>query len=387
MKKQTTIFCLTLILVFTVVSTSGNALAKGPETYKVGAVMPLSGHAAFYGKWGQTGAIIATEEINEKGGINNVNVQVIYEDNVAQTTKSVNACNKLVRMDKVQYLFSGITKVIMAMAPIVNRNKVVLINATAQSPDLVKAGPYVLHIMANVGYEVKVFTRYMKETMPHIKTLATFVVKDEFGISLREALIEECKAVGIGYAGGEFMDFQAPTYKTQLAKLKALKPDAIYLASYGKQDMVLAFKQAQELGIEAQWLGFQGMATPGLWEETNGANEGAVFTQPLFDPKSDNLITKEYVARYKKKTGKMPELYGAQCYDAVHLFRHAVNYLNKKNLDYNGENLRNALLNIGKFKLSTGDLIFQSDGTCVKPVAIRKVVKGKFEDITVVPAM
>ncbi len=144
--------------------------------------------------------------------------------------------------------------------------------------------------------------------------------------------------------------------------------------------------KAKELGIETQWLGFQGMATPGVWEESNGGNEGAIFTQPPFDPQSDNSITKEFVTRYQKKVGKLPELYAANGYDAVFLFKNAVDYINKKKMALSGENIRKAFLDVKTFNTSSGTLIFQDNGTCIKPIAIRKVVKGKFEDITILPA-
>lgn len=349
------------------------------KTFTIGAEYPLSGHAAIYGNWMLEGAMCAVKEANEKGW----NLKLIAEDDAGETTKALSAFNKLARVDKVPFILSGFSTVVMATSPIAARNKIVILNTSASSPDLEKAGPYTFSDLPNLTQEIKVLAQYVKTNMPNVKKVATFVTNDVFGIGAREAVIADFGHMGIKVVGGEFMPFQASSYKTQLAKLNALGADAIYMASYGKQDMILAFKQAKELNMKTQWLGFEGMATPGVWEQSEGGNEGAVFTQPPFDPQSDNPITKDFVKRYKEKTGKMPELYAANAYDAVNLFLAAAQALSEKHMAVNGENIRKFLLEKRKFNTATGQLIFQDNGTCIKPVAIRKVEKGKFVTLTV----
>ncbi len=356
--------------------------AAEPKNYKVGANFPLTGHVAIYSTWTVNGAQCAADEFNEKGDIK---IELIAEDNSADTAKGVSAFNKLARMDKTPCVLSAVSKIIMATAPIAERNNVAIFNVGAISPDLLKAGPSVVHVIPLITYEIKALARYTKEKLPQVKTVATFVTNDVFGLGARDALISEFQAQGIKYVGGEFIELSAPSYKTQLAKLKALNPDAIYTATYGKEDMILAFKQAKELGINTQWMGYQTMAAPGIWEGSNGGNEGAVFTQAPFDSASDNPVTQAFVSRYKKKYGQVPELYAAIGYDAVLLFKRAVELINKNNMALNGQNIRKALLEIRKFETSTGTLIFEDNGTCIKPVAIRKVVQGKFENIVIVP--
>jgi branched-chain amino acid transport system substrate-binding protein len=308
-------------------------------------------------------------------------IELILEDNAGDTAKAVNAFNKLARIDKVPCVISAVSKVIMGTAPIANRNQVVILNVAGVSPEMVKAGPYVFHVVPNLTAEIKALARYVKTSMPQVKTLATFVINDVFGLGSRDAVISEFGALGIKIVGGEFMEYNATTFKSQLTKLKAMEPDAIYMAHYGKEEIILAFKQAKELGINTQWLGFAGMTATGVWEESNGGNEGTIFTQPLFDTESNNPITQAFIARYKKNIGKIPEVNAAMGYDAILVFKGAIDQINKEKKAVTGENIREALLKIRKFNTSTGDLIFQDNGGCSKPIAIRKVVKGKFETI------
>jgi len=357
-------------------------LAGEPAIYKIGANYPVTGPTAAYQTWTTNGILCAIEQINEKG---ETKIELILEDNGGETAKGVNAFNKLVRMDKVPCVLTGVSTIIMGTAPIANRNQVVILNTTAVSPEISKAGPYVFSVLPNLTGEIKALARYVKGNMPQVKTLATFVTNDVFGLGARDAVNSEFGGLGITIVGGEFMEYQATSFKSQLAKLKAMNPDAIYMAHYGKEGIVMAFKQAKELAINTQWLGFQGMTAPGVWEESNGGNEGTVFTQPPFDAESNNPITQELAARYKKKTGNVPDTYSAIAYDAVFIFKQAVDYINNRKLPMTGENIRTALLGIRKFNTSTGPLIFKDDGTCTKLVAIRKVVKGKLETIVILP--
>ena len=73
----------------------GGAAAGGSNTFKIGAIGPLTGAAAAYGNAVVNGAQIAVDEINEAGGINGVQIEYKSEDDELNAEKSVNAYNTL----------------------------------------------------------------------------------------------------------------------------------------------------------------------------------------------------------------------------------------------------------------------------------------------------
>ena len=77
-------------------STGDNAgtTAEG-GVLKIGGIGPVTGGAALYGIAGKNAAELAVKEINENGGINGMQVEFKFDDDVHDAEKSVNAYNSL----------------------------------------------------------------------------------------------------------------------------------------------------------------------------------------------------------------------------------------------------------------------------------------------------
>ena len=65
------------------------------DTFKIGAIGPITGAAAVYGKAVENGAKLAVDEINAAGGINGKQIEFKFEDDEHDAEKSVNAYNTL----------------------------------------------------------------------------------------------------------------------------------------------------------------------------------------------------------------------------------------------------------------------------------------------------
>ena len=132
----------------------------------VGFISPLTGDAATYGEPGQKVTQLAVAEINNAGGINGRELQVIYEDGKCNGKDAASAMQKLVNVDKVQAVLGGFCSgESLAAAPIANANKVLLFSPGSSSPDLTEAGPYFFRnypsdesqgkVLAEVAYNTK----------------------------------------------------------------------------------------------------------------------------------------------------------------------------------------------------------------------------------------
>ena len=64
------------------------------EEIKIGAILPLTGDAAIYGKDAKEGIDLAEEEINKSGGILGKRIVVSYEDSQALPKVGVMAFNR-----------------------------------------------------------------------------------------------------------------------------------------------------------------------------------------------------------------------------------------------------------------------------------------------------
>ena len=82
-------------------------------TYKFGGLGPLTGEAAIYGNAVKNGAQIAVDEINAKGG---TQIELMFQDDVADGETSINAYNKLLD-DGMQVLVGPTTPVRLWLFP------------------------------------------------------------------------------------------------------------------------------------------------------------------------------------------------------------------------------------------------------------------------------
>ena len=111
--------------------TSGETADAG--TYVFGGIGPLTGEAAIYGNAVKNGAQIAVDEINALGG---VQIELKFQDDVADGETAVNAYNKLLD-DGMQVLVGPVTTgSAIAVSAKLYEDRVFGLTPSASSPDV-----------------------------------------------------------------------------------------------------------------------------------------------------------------------------------------------------------------------------------------------------------
>ncbi|RLA99718.1 MAG: ABC transporter substrate-binding protein, partial [Deltaproteobacteria bacterium] len=150
------------------------------KVIKVGAILRLSTGASD-GLPAKRGIEIAVDEINAAGGINGKPLKVIYEDSKDSPQASVTAFEKLISMDKVKVvigpMMSGNT---LAVAPIAERNHVVVITPNGTSPKISNAGKYIYRGCTRIDKQAEALTKYAKDKMG-VKTVAILYSNEPYG--------------------------------------------------------------------------------------------------------------------------------------------------------------------------------------------------------------
>jgi len=119
---------------------------KSNPGYVIGCSAPLTGDGANYGRSVKEGVDLATEEINREDFLNNP-LKVIFEDDRMNPNDGVNAINKLILTDKVPVIIGPFgSSIVMATAPIADKNGTVIISASATADAIKDAGDYIFRI-------------------------------------------------------------------------------------------------------------------------------------------------------------------------------------------------------------------------------------------------
>ncbi len=161
---------------------------REPKMIKIGAIMPLTGELATYGIPVKKGMELALEEINERGGINERTLKIIFEDDLGDPKMAVAAFNKLIDREKVPIILGPLTSsASMATAPVAERRKVVQLSTMAGTIDLKYAGDYVFRVFASNEYQSKAVADKAIDVF-HAKRAAILYINNAYGQGSKEVV-------------------------------------------------------------------------------------------------------------------------------------------------------------------------------------------------------
>jgi branched-chain amino acid transport system substrate-binding protein len=172
--------------------------------------------------------------------------------------------------------------------------------------------------VANDGQLGGTLGRYAVTTLKAQK-IAVIDDRSAYGQGVAEEFIKGAKKVGgAQIVAQEFTNSNATDFNAILTKIKAKKPDVVF---FGGMDAVAGpmLRQMKQLGINAKFMGGDGMCTESLNTLSGGAMaDGQVICAEaggVVD--AQKKVMEDFRANYKKKFGVEVQIYAPYVYDAV----------------------------------------------------------------------
>lgn len=285
-------------------------------TVRIGLLAPLTGTGGPYGAEEEQAARAAVKIINDAGGVLGKKLELVVADDESQPTSGVAATRKLVDVDKVVSI-GGVwsSAVALAIKPITLERGVLL--TVVGSADEITDGNnrnLVWRFQTNGKNWGEAFSKAMVKD--GIKTASILVLQTPFTQStiqpFRKAFTD---------AGGKVLDevsFNAgqPSYRTEVERVFAQKPDAVFVAAYINELSAIA-KEAFRSGYESKIYAFGNAAgSNGQFVKNVGANvaEGVVWTQQV--PVGKSVAYSRYLKEIGKPEGTIMT-FGAQVFDQI----------------------------------------------------------------------
>ena len=357
---------LVLLLALFVVSCS-----KKEETIKIGTVLPLTGSAAVWGQNAKKGIELAFDELQKSNEAFAGKIEVIFEDSKSDPIEAVSAIKKLIDINKIQVVIGDIASSnVLAMAPIAEKSKVVLLSPGASNPQISSAGEYIFRNWQSDALEAKVDAQFAFKTLKYRK-MAILYVNNAYGVGLESVFVEEFTKLGGAITISEQFKQESTDMRSQLNKIRSMKPDAIYLPGY-PPEMAIILKQSKELGIAFPMLSVQAFDDPQIVEIAKEAAEGVIFSIPM-PPDTTNTIVRTFIASYRTKFKQEPGVCSNTGYDA---FRIVIWALQEK--ARTGEQIREEFLKLKDFPGAAGLTTFDENGDVVRPFIFMVTKSAKF---------
>jgi branched-chain amino acid transport system substrate-binding protein len=292
------------------------------ETLKFGIPLPLTGTNAKFGEIEKKSYEIALEEINAKGGIKGKKVVLEFEDSQGKPEISRSIVERLIDVKKQPVIFgeysSSSSKAVAAVA---EERKVPYLVVTGATDDITQQNyKYVFRMNPTNNYYTVGLMSFLKEVVKP-KNIAILYESSDFGTSGAEDMVKQAKKFGMEVLVNDQYEKGAVDFKPTLSKVKAAKPDVIYMVSY-VMDAALLMRQIRELRIDAKLYagGAAGFAIPEFIQNAKEASE-LVITATLWSPQVKYAGASAFAEKYKKLYQDYPSYHGAEAYSALYIIK------------------------------------------------------------------
>ena len=363
-----------LALAFSCARPGNDNNPSNQSTIKIGYFGDLTGPTFNFGQSAYNGVLMAASEVNQNGGINGKQIDIVIEDDKGSPEEAARLTAKLIDQDKVVAIIAGGTSGnSRAAAPKAQSSHIPLISPSSTDPAVTQTGNYIFRACFVDSFQGEVMASFAANTLKAQKAAIIFDFNSPYGRGLTEYF-----ELSFSKLGGRIVAKQSYTqgdadFKGQLSTIRSAEPDVIYIPGY-YGDVALIAKQARMTGLTQPLLGGDGWDAPELWQLGGDALNGAyISTHYSIDDPSPAI--QAFVESYKQRySNLLPDAHAALAYDAARLLFDAISRVGSIDSD----KLREAMAQTKNFAGVTGIISMDADRNAVKPAVVLKLQDVRF---------
>ena len=230
-----------------VAACSGGDDADQAIPIRIGVMESLTGPGETYGTVASQAKQMAADEINAAGGINGRRLEFVVEDSKCGAQDAISAYNKLTKVDGLRIILGpSCSSAMLAVAPLAEADGVILFSGLASNPDIANAGDYIFRTqISDVQVGIDTGNTLWEDG---IRTLATITETTDYAEGVRRTSVAQFEQRGGRAVAAEKYQSDTIDFRTQLAKLFAVNPDALHIAPQSEFSAGAIIKQAREVG-------------------------------------------------------------------------------------------------------------------------------------------
>lgn len=315
-------------------SGAGDADSSAPSgdgTITLGMIGPLTGSVAVYGTHIENGVKLAIEEINAAGGVTLSDgahqLAVETKDDQGDATECVNAMNALIS-DGIQLVVGSATSgCTSAITSIANSEGVVMITPSGTADSLTTAMDYVFRTCFRDSFQGELAAQYALDE-GYTKVGVVYCSADTYSAGLRDAFIAACADRGLDVVAEESVATMTEVdYTNQFNKMVAAGAELVFTPFYYDVMGPYLVPQARSAGFTGVLLGGDGVdsteTTIPAGADLSVYND-VYFVNHYSTELATSDVSKNFVESYEAKYGDTPNNFDALAYDAVYVYKAAM---------------------------------------------------------------
>ena len=294
------------------------APAAAQDTIRIGAPLPITGPLSPEAVKQQRGYDLWAEAANQAGGVRvggkRMKIEIVYVDYQSNTPRAVQAAERLITQDKVQFLFSpfgsGATK---AASSVSEKYGVPTIAATASSAQVYDQGyKYLFGTFTPNDTLTEPLSDIVRKQAGSVQRVAILARNDLFPLAIAQEMEKSAKKRGMSVVYSEKYAIGTLDHASALTQIKAQAPHWIFATGY-TNDLVLMRKQMADLRIEAPVVTMIAAPAYQEWIDATGKQSenvtSAAWWHPAVRYKGKDLFgsTENFVKRFQAKYKALPD--------------------------------------------------------------------------------
>ncbi len=311
------------------------APAFAQDVIRIGAPLPITGPLSPEAQKQQRGYDLWAETANKAGGVKvgnkRMKVEIVYVDYQSNTPRAVQAAEKLITQDKVDFLFSpfgsGAAK---AASSVSEKYQVPTIAATASSAQVYDQGyKYLFGTFTPNDTLTEPLSDIVRKQAAGVQRVAILARNDLFPLAIAQEMEKSAKKRGMNVVYFEKYAIGTLDHASALSQIKSQAPHWIFATGY-TNDLILMRKQMADLKIEAPVVTM--IAAPAYQEWIDGTGKlsenvtSAAWWHPAvrYNGKDVFGTTENFVKAFRAKYNSDPDYAEASAAAAGAIFQMAI---------------------------------------------------------------
>ncbi len=384
MKK---LVCLTAVAFAFAMMFSSLGFCARKTIIRIGINAPLTGDIPKVGEGTKYAAMLWLEDIEKAGGLKvgdkTYEVALVIEDNESKAESAVKANTKMITQDDVLAIIGPqSSKQAVPAGEVANKYKTVMISPWSTNPNTTLDRPYVFRGCFLDPFQGPVIANFITEEFGFSKAAVLYDVASDYPKGLAEVF----KAAWEKKHGpGSVVAFESFTTKdtdfsSQLTKIVKSGAQVLFTPQY-YNEVPLIVHQAKELGWKGPIVGSDSWGSAET-VKLCGKDCYGLFFSSHYAAAGAKGATKEFIDRYKKTYGYVPDDVAALTWDSLRLIQQAIQDTGKitGRIAKDRTAVRNSLAKIKNFAGITGNMTFTEEGDPIKcAVIVRINDQGEYE--------
>ena len=362
------------------------------ETITIGSVFSTSGPGVAFGPQQVDAVELAADEVNESGGVNGAEIEVVQRDDRSDPPRSAKAMRALIEDDEVLAVLGPTFSNSAAEAdPVANELGTPVLAVSNTGPGIVGDCPYPCELVFrdSLGEAEAIPANVESFAADSEARRATVIhpLDDPFGESTAEIAADALGEHDIEVTGTEvFAPLEAGPQPAIEAAINA-RADAIFVTASSGEVAADVIRVARDVGFEGEILGGNAFNSALAAERAGADGEGA-RSAAAWVADNDSMVNTSFIGAYEAAYDARPDQFAAQSYTGLKLLATAAGAadLSFEDVAADREALADALAEV-RLETPLGQFSFTEDHDVSQPIWIVEMDgEGGYDLVEELPA-